>query len=829
MRLEEGAMEDSPSRTARSGGGWREAFLNRHRKAGDGEEPLGTSSASRARGSSRSLSRPRASSRTPGGEAFAASGAASAAETFDQRAVLEQDRALIEQLTQRTDRRERSVVRKPPPPPKVAPYKSRAAGGASADTGTAPPSPSAANASLAGALATTPSERATPVPTEACATPHEAVSAREELASPAVASGPRPTEPHDSGLVTSAEHHESQQFRVAKEELAPATAAAAAAGSVLAAAPPAVEGAAVEPPVVPVVPRTGGLFTAADIDCIMDRLGGDGKEARRSDDKHVAAKAEPGQCTQNFGDISKEFFSSHRMEVTQKPAPAAEQAPARKPTSDEFEVPQRRALKEQIQAIDSWLEDDFSAREQLSEARPRGSAVAPSSTFGQATSLRDVLSAKSGPSSVAGGLEAEIFSKLEEVKRKKAHGERTSPVRLKEIATQAKPLLPNMTLEQLVSALRLFCSARYEDHDLYLRILGEIPVQVRGISPEMLTTCLRVLWRLRLYEETYLELFSMEAMNMIRAARRPTTRAPRRPPAPSRLVDTEATKAASSGLVPPPTPPPAPTPPEVLAPFSAKQLIHIGNSLSQLGAKHPARFMDVFQEQLSTAIPRFTQEECELVSPALATSQLMPDALRRAFLERCAQVDAGTLAPQMASAAPDIEQYQREADLQRRREKHFRNVFVLEASLRKETFSFFSSLSAEVRTYLDRVHAAAGSLKHEGTGQLATQVAAVLDQLGVSCDLTRMAGPLSLHVVSKATNPRAECKEVVYECSEIDAFCASRQDDKGAVPQHTTVTRLRHKLLQRLGIQLVQISVWEWNQMSEAQRVNYMVKLQSLQ
>ena len=34
--------------------------------------------------------------------------------------------------------------------------------------------------------------------------------------------------------------------------------------------------------------------------------------------------------------------------------------------------------------------------------------------------------------------------------------------------------------------------------------------EVRGISPELLTKCLRLMWHLRLGEETYLELFSME-------------------------------------------------------------------------------------------------------------------------------------------------------------------------------------------------------------------------------------------------------------------------------------------------------------------------------
>ncbi|CAE8661525.1 unnamed protein product, partial [Polarella glacialis] len=352
-----------------------------------------------------------------------------------------------------------------------------------------------------------------------------------------------------------------------------------------------------------------------------------------------------------------------------------------------------------------------------------------------------------------GTAEAEIIQKLENLKKRKELGEKVSPAVVKEIAVQVKPLLPEMSLEQLVKTLRLFTSARYEDHDLYLRILGEIPVQVRGIAPEMLTTCLRVLWRLRLHEETYVELFSMEAMNMIRAARRPTTRAPRRPPAPSRLVDAAATAAAASGAMPSPVAPPAPSQPEVCAPFNASQLVHIGNALSQLGAKYLARFMEVFQEQLAIAIPQLTQEECELVSPALATSQLMHDPLRRAFLERCAQVDAGAKMPTGGgSAAPDIASYQQEAGDRRRRLKNFRNIFVFEASVRKETFSFFTSLPAEVRTYLDRVHADAAALSHEGTGTLSAQVAAVLDQLGVSCELTRMAGPTGLHVVAKLSH-----------------------------------------------------------------------------
>ncbi|OLQ08625.1 hypothetical protein AK812_SmicGene7874 [Symbiodinium microadriaticum] len=110
----------------------------------------------------------------------------------------------------------------------------------------------------------------------------------------------------------------------------------------------------------------------------------------------------------------------------------------------------------------------------------------------------------------------------------------------------------------------------------------------------------------------------------------------------------------------------------------------------------------------------------------------------------------------------------------------------------------------------------------------ARQVAGVLDQLGVQCDVAARAGPFALHVVAKMPNPRTDGEDIVYECCEASCYCALRQDDKNGAPQPLASTKLRHKLLQRLGVQLVQINVWEWNRLSEAQRVNYMVKMQSL-
>jgi len=297
-------------------------------------------------------------------------------------------------------------------------------------------------------------------------------------------------------------------------------------------------------------------------------------------------------------------------------------------------------------------------------------------------------------------------------------------------------------------------------------------------------------------------------------------RAPRRAPAPGRSAESGVASDVAS-------------PPEAPSPFTAEQLVRIGNALSQLSSQHPPRFMEVYHEQIALAIPRMTREECELVNPTLAMSPLMHDPLRRSFLERCAQVEAGK--PLESSdvpsggSAPDISQYQMEAAVRQRRLKHFRNIYIIEMSVRKETFSFFSSLPADVRAYLDGLHTGSKSLGHGGSSTLASQVATVLDQLGVSCKLDSVAGALSLHVVAQATNPLAERNEIIYECSDVDAFYAMRQDDRGATPQHTSWAKLRHRLLQRLGIQLTHICIWEWKQMSEAQRVNYMVKVQSLQ
>lgn len=816
---------------AMKAGGWRDAFLSRHKQSANGVEEARSDDVE-LRGHSRgrdSRGRPRASSRSressirlsDGPVLDAAAGgsgtprsARGSSSGFDQKAVLDQDKVLIEQLTQHVPRRERPAIRKPPPPPKITPYR-RERGNSELGPHSAEAVALATPASAAGSKAS-----------------EQGMSAAARLSSPAESS--------QAGVqAATAKSPRPRDVRPMESTLAARSPRLTQAGMAVTAGNSTSSKLA---DLEPVVPRSGALFTAMDIDSIMDKLD-QGKHENSCKEVTAAvfattaitASTEPPperrECTQNFGDISEEFYKNHRMDVPRRQEEDAEEHPRSRAT----ERGQRRAVAEQVKepisTIDSWREDDMPAashRGELTQGRPgQGGSNMRAAVASVADPTAMLHSASVDHSSSSSKPETQLFEKLEDVKRRKRLGERVSPVFLKDVAAQAKPLFPAMPLEQLVLALRLFTSARHEDHDLYLRILGEIPLQIRGITPELLTTCLRVLWRLRLNEETYLELFSMEAMNMIRAGKRRggrTVRAPRRAPAPGRSPDSGIAAPGSNDVAPSP---------EAPSPFNAEQLIRIGNALSQLSSQHPPRFMEVYHEQFALAIPRMTREECELVNPTLAMSPLMHDPLRRSFLERCAQVDAGK--PLASSdvpsggAAPDISLYQIEAAARQRRLKHFRNIYIIETSVRKETFSFFSSLPADVRAYLDGLHAGSKELGHEGSGTLASQVAAVLDQLGVSCKLDSMAGPLSLHVVAQATNPLAERSEIVYECSDVDAFYAPRQDDRGATPQHTSWAKLRHRLLQRLGIQLTHIGIWEWKQMSEAQRVNYMVKVQSLQ
>jgi len=870
---------DQDRRQNTSGGGWREAFLNRPGRSRadradrrdvdyDDAADMGLEAEREAR-RDRSLSRPRAQSRPRAAAAEATEGP-----IFNKDDVLEQDRALIEQLEQAKNRtrREGSNVRKPPPPPKVTPYRGRT--GAPSDAG----SPTGSSSGMVTGTLAAELEPSRPVeepaqetaahdtytvdPTQAAEEAHNAEVkqlARSMLDSSFMCENYRAASREGAASRADSEKNNGKHTDASLTALQPSPAQVEAAHN------------QAEPQTFlePVVPKSGELFTANDINSIMDQMQrGNGllRVATPSTDAGQSSMTDNFQHKvsppighempdprDGMKDITNDFLQAHNPAGFKELAAMEEEKERERERQEreslakttpvtavsDFHMPDRSVLRDQINSIDSWLEEDFSDRQKLNERGQKSRDLMKQDPLRSTEPIRPVGSTNNDNSPTNNGenskTEIEMFQTLQRARSDKAHGKQISPVTLKNIAGSSKGLFPGMPLEKLVRALKLFASVRCDDLDLYLRILGEIPMQIRGVSPEQLTECARILCRLRLREETYVDLFSMEAMNMIRAQRRPQARAPRRPPAPKPKPavegSAEASAPSSTGgkqITPPTTPPPA-----APAPFSPEQLVQLGNALSLLEAKHQPRFMEVFQEQLTLAIPRFSAEVCELVSPVFALSQLMPDPLRRAFLDRCTEVEAGLplesiIGIHQTKAQVDIPTYQQEAAQRKRRAKYVRNIYVIEASVRKEQFSFFSSLPDKVKAYLDRIHEDALKLPKEPEGLLAQQVAEVLSQLGVSCELGRPVGPLGLHLVVKATNPRANSDEIVYECCDLDAYYMDQHAGKNGPPQLTAYYQFRQKLLKRMGIKLVHIDVWEWKNMSDAHRVNYMVKLQSL-
>merc|ERR1719265_21868 len=119
-----------------------------------------------------------------------------------------------------------------------------------------------------------------------------------------------------------------------------------------------------------------------------------------------------------------------------------------------------------------------------------------------------------------------------------------------------------------------------------------------------------------------------------------------------------------------------------------------------------------------------------------------------------------------------------------RRRKHVENVYLLEQSIRKETFSFFSSFAAEV--------------------------GGILDQLGVQYNLAERAhGSLSTHVLAEGTNITRE--QVYYECVGAEQYFAYST-------VLTPAAKLRHRLFDRLGVKLTMLYVSEWQSLSDAHK-----------
>merc|ERR1719183_1452806 len=111
---------------------------------------------------------------------------------------------------------------------------------------------------------------------------------------------------------------------------------------------------------------------------------------------------------------------------------------------------------------------------------------------------------------------------------------------------RTRDLAPELDLAQHVRILKLFVACGYTDAELYLRLLGELPMLIRLATPDQLTELCSILRCLRLREETYLDLLASETMNRIRAIRRKAVPKPPAAPKPSGMRPTGGARPRES-------------------------------------------------------------------------------------------------------------------------------------------------------------------------------------------------------------------------------------------------------------------------------------------
>merc|ERR1719215_1986471 len=203
------------------------------------------------------------------------------------------------------------------------------------------------------------------------------------------------------------------------------------------------------------------------------------------------------------------------------------------------------------------------------------------------------------------------------------------------LATQAKNLASSLDLNELLEAIKLFCSVRYDDYELYMRLLGEVPHYVKLASADQLCELIRLLARRRLRERNYVDMVAAHFLQKIR------------------VTDDN---------------------------LPARLLVKTANAFAALECRSQPKFVEHFNRHMEHRIEELDAALCCLVSP-LFVANYMCDALRRAYLKRCAETQAGFQGP----------------------EYELRNVACTELVLRKEHHSFLASVPSYVGRYLEKV------------------------------------------------------------------------------------------------------------------------------
>ncbi|CAJ1440905.1 unnamed protein product, partial [Effrenium voratum] len=229
----------------------------------------------------------------------------------------------------------------------------------------------------------------------------------------------------------------------------------------------------------------------------------------------------------------------------------------------------------------------------------------------------------------------DFFQDLRKSRDREKGRQATGPLWL-HLAAQAKNLADQLDLPQLLEVLKLFCSVRYEDYELYMRLLGEVPHYVKQASAAQLAELARLMARRRLRERNYVDMVVAHLLSKIRVS--------------------------EDNL-------------------SMRLMVKTANALAALECRSQPKFVEHFNRHFEHRIEELDPELCCMVSPVFMVNY-MSDALRRSFLKRCAEAQAG-----FTGEAP------------------IRNLACIELALRKEQHSLVASLPQFVVRYLEKVRA----------------------------------------------------------------------------------------------------------------------------
>eukprot|EP00930_Biecheleria_cincta_P044771 TRINITY_DN30830_c0_g1_i1.p1 TRINITY_DN30830_c0_g1~~TRINITY_DN30830_c0_g1_i1.p1 ORF type:complete len:931 (+),score=194.14 TRINITY_DN30830_c0_g1_i1:107-2899(+) len=390
------------------------------------------------------------------------------------------------------------------------------------------------------------------------------------------------------------------------------------------------------------------------------------------------------------------------------------------------------------------------------------------------------------------GLQARDFlMDLRKAREREKGRQASGPVWL-HLAAQAKNMADKLNLDNLLEAFKLFCSVRYEDYELYMRLLGEVPHYVKQATAVQLCQLIRLLARRRLRERNYVDMVVASLLGKIRV--------------------TDDTLAA-------------------------RLLVKTANALAALECRSQPKFVEHFNRHLEHRIEELDAELCCMVSPVFVANY-MTDSLRRSYLKRSAETHAGFQGPDyelrnlactelvlrkefhsfVASLPPFVcrylEKVKAHAEFDKWGSVALPTPVAPDGPKGNEKEELNLSLLRKAST------ATGGRSGDVFSSDMHRDVSACLTHLGIEHENGVASGPLLIDVVAKdMVNP---ARHIIYEVNAPHHFYEGTQAlvaDK----------RLRHRMLNRLGWKLHMINAADWRPLTAAAKMTYILKLQQEQ